>query len=759
MRGDTAGGPGGSGEVAARGRCKARNGEPPSPPTLPGRPGAGRNPTGPTSPPDEVVMAEVEEKEEKEGGEALPHHQTIAWIRRNRTWDYNQLCELLSDRTSRIKMMKELLQRGFFIQNLPQESDMTIQPEHDPNAASSSAQETSSSLNTSDEEHSRPSSSSVRMKMKEAGLHQKFSAQAKLLLDNVSRFLRSMQPTGDEPTLKFLSKRTKTQEFVTALQNAEMSAGAIINYFKSLSKFLEYLLTRTDLQRKDPHLQGRCENYQHMLKTLRKTVHSNKTSRHRGFVDVPPTITDCQLILRAAKPDFLRINATLQNRLELSNTDKTMFRYYCEALLVFRHMQCPQAVESLTDEDWVKRIQHGGRVVISKVTTNTSSMQIALTQEEEAWFQKYYRQIRPHSIQPGKFSRCFFLSSSGEAVHSVSQDLNRFHEIYKLPTSTSQNVRRAVDTAAKSLTVDQQEDIRIYLASCDSRTLQPRKILDTAVLLDSLAGCSSGDETSAAASSECTFPKGFSDFVTRFKVSLKGQPPSKKQRVDAGFPDDHTFYHKWRSSQYAKRVEYLLSNFTHRRPTAATVTRLIDMEGWKANYPKPEEIERMWKPAPKVTIENDRLLIKCVSEQTWPGLAIKDFGPEQGQGVVASRPFLKGEIVCDYHGKVITAAEGRAMMEGIHDEDGYMFFFKAGQHDLCIDAQTFPCECHPVADTIGRRIIHSSKRPNLKPFQCVLNINGGDSFLILFRALQDISVDTQLKFDREEGLNLEWLDE
>ena len=43
-RGDTARGPGGSGEVEARGRCKARrrSGEPPSPPALPGRPGAGR---------------------------------------------------------------------------------------------------------------------------------------------------------------------------------------------------------------------------------------------------------------------------------------------------------------------------------------------------------------------------------------------------------------------------------------------------------------------------------------------------------------------------------------------------------------------------------------------------------------------------------------------------------------------------------------------------------------------------------------------
>ncbi|XP_042578821.1 N-lysine methyltransferase KMT5A-like [Cyprinus carpio] len=109
---------------------------------------------------------------------------------------------------------------------------------------------------------------------------------------------------------------------------------------------------------------------------------------------------------------------------------------------------------------------------------------------------------------------------------------------------------------------------------------------------------------------------------------------------------------------------------------------------------------------------------KCVFQQTWKGIAIKDFGPQQGLGVVATRRFSKVDIVCNYNGKVITAAAGRAMMQEIHDETGYLFFFKARQRDLCIDAQT-PCECHPDADTFGRRINHSSKRPNLKPLPCV----------------------------------------
>lgn len=64
----------------------------------------------------------------------------------------------------------------------------------------------------------------------------------------------------------------------------------------------------------------------------------------------------------------------------------------------------------------------------------------------------------------------------------------------------------------------------------------------------------------------------------------------------------------------------------------AKVGRLISKEGWKVNVPKTEEILELWKPAPKLTIETDPVFIRCVSEQSWSGLAVKDFGPEQGLG-------------------------------------------------------------------------------------------------------------------------------
>ncbi len=87
----------------------------------------------------------------------------------------------------------------------------------------------------------------------------------------------------------------------------------------------------------------------------------------------------------------------------------------------------------------------------------------------------------------------------------------------------------------------------------------------------------------------------------------------------------------------SKVISFFLSaHFTHRKPSASKVARLIAQEGWKANCPKPEEIERLWKPAPTGSIEADEVIIKCVSEQTWTGLAVKDFGAKEGLG---KKPF------------------------------------------------------------------------------------------------------------------------
>ncbi|XP_039521563.1 uncharacterized protein LOC120474974 [Pimephales promelas] len=295
--------------------------------------------------------------------------------------------------------------------------------------------------------------------------------------------------------------------------------------------------------------------------------------------------------------------------------------------------------------------------------------------------------------------------------------MNRLHKLYKLAPFSAQCVRRAVEEAAEKLPAQQQEALHHYL-SISAGAVRPQDVINAALLLESLVRYTSLHPTMALL---------ITNKVTSFCLS---------------------------------------AHFTVRKPSAAKVARLITQEGWKVNCPKPEDIERLWTPPSKAAVEDDKFIIRCVSEQNWSGMAIKDFGDERGFGVVATQTFSKNDIVCDCHGKVIPAAQGRAMVQAQHDEAGYMFFFKAGQRDLCVDAQTFPCECHPGKDTVGRRINHSTKAPNLKPFHCRLRVNGEDKDVILFRALKDISVGVELRFDygvkrksfRGEGLHLDWLD-
>lgn len=135
-------------------------------------------------------------------------------------------------------------------------------------------------------------------------------------------------------------------------------------------------------------------------------------------------------------------------------------------------------------------------------------------------------------------------------------------------------------------------------------------------------------------------------------------------------------------------------------------------------------------------------------------------------GVVATKPFGKGSILCDFHGKVITGAEGRQMMAEMQDDMGHLFFFTHGSEEVCIDAQNFPCECHPSLETAGRWIRHSKKNFNVQPRHCTVTLPEGDRHVLLFQATKDIASDEEIRFDhgvkrrsfRGEEEELKWLD-
>ncbi|KAF4103762.1 N-lysine methyltransferase KMT5A-B-like isoform X1 [Onychostoma macrolepis] len=259
---------------------------------------------------------------------------------------------------------------------------------------------------------------------------------------------------------------------------------------------------------------------------------------------------------------------------------------------------------------------------------------------------------------------------------------------------------------------------------------------------------------------------GFGELLkTCFPLPFTGRLPQSRrwQRQD---------YHYWRRLQYKLRVQYTLEQSTDRtgqKPRASRVQRAMAKETtWTNNVPSVDSVLLAWVPCQEPSpVANDPLLIASVVHQKWKGLAIKHF-EGKGKGVIATMKFQKNQVVCDYHGEEVSKQEGERRLETLAGEPSYLFFFKGkGGEPLRIDAQKFPCDCHPDKETFGRRMNHSRRRNNVWPRRVSLNCPEGPRECVLFCALRDIAVSEELLWDycvcrasfRGKGRGLPWLDD
>ncbi|KTF82942.1 hypothetical protein cypCar_00042419 [Cyprinus carpio] len=138
-------------------------------------------------------------------------------------------------------------------------------------------------------------------------------------------------------------------------------------------------------------------------------------------------------------------------------------------------------------------------------------------------------------------------------------------------------------------------------------------------------------------------------FRDKFPVTVNGKAPTKQQATEVGFENYRSYYHKWRDVQYQLHLKYVLVSTGH-------------------------------------NIENDMSIIKSIIDQKWKGLAIKQFEIKGkvsaliSTGVIATMPFSKNivyiiNIICDYHGTVISKREGEEKMAALAPgEHSYIFF-------------------------------------------------------------------------------------
>ncbi|KAI7801292.1 hypothetical protein IRJ41_003851 [Triplophysa rosa] len=213
---------------------------------------------------------------------------------------------------------------------------------------------------------------------------------------------------------------------------------------------------------------------------------------------------------------------------------------------------------------------------------------------------------------------------------------------------------------------------------------------------------------------------------------------------------DRSYYHYWRRNQHRQRVQYILDR-TGQCPPASCVRRALDRENtWTTNRPSVESVLLAWAPCQELSpVADDPLLISAVVLQNWKGLSIKNY-EGKGKGVITTMKFKMNQVVCDYHGAGETCRGAVILAE-----------------PLCIDAQNFPCICHPEQDTYGRRMNHSRKVNNVRPLRVKMHFPDGQRECVLFLALRDIGVGEELLWDygvrrssfHGEGRDVAWLDD
>ncbi|KAG9261354.1 hypothetical protein AMEX_G24877 [Astyanax mexicanus] len=279
------------------------------------------------------------------------------------------------------------------------------------------------------------------------------------------------------------------------------------------------------------------------------------------------------------------------------------------------------------------------------------------------------------------------------------------------------------------------------------------------------SGCTSSDQsdhTPTGSAAYLTDQAAYDKLLRSYPVTLDGVPPKRSKRVSLAGQYERYCYDRWRSEQLELRVQHVLEHFARRLPSESRVKAWIEKQGWSSNISDAASIVQQWKPSGGIDVAmNSAVLQKFCRTQRWKGLSVAEI-EGKGRGVVVTRPFAWGEVVCDYHGKVVSRQEGLVThATTAEQESGYMFFYNSGQVARCIDAHEEECPCHPGMCTFDRLINHSSKKANLRPR--LYSVDGKD--VILFIAIRNIKVQEELLFDygvnrksfAGEGLDLVWL--
>ncbi|KAL6455043.1 hypothetical protein MHYP_G00363410 [Metynnis hypsauchen] len=475
-----------------------------------------------------------------------------------------------------------------------------------------------------------------------------------------------------------------------------------------------------------------------------------------SWADFEDGTRQCMAVLGAAKSDFLGILRKLKNRDACpfpTSQELLMVLYYLEATVILCHLQRPAVVRYMTVSQWLQRIpvrSLGGHCVLAVKSADSKMVSFALNREEEMWFNTYYCEVRPVMLSKKKTKGLlngddssyekFFISSTGRPVQKPSYDLHLLYKKYQLPEVTSQQARKAFLTASGKVTNDFQKSLLADYLNDNTGEWDCEQTLMISQLLRTLTNDSdTGKERAVHTGPGCKRMKkqaAYDTFIRIFPVTLEGAPPRQPLRASHANEYDRQCYDQWRADQLQLRIQHIIEHFGKRQPSESKLRRFIGRQEWTSNVPDFDHVLKHWTRPRVHDSVKDNGLIQMVRSQKWKGLQITVI-PGKNKGVVTTTEFACGDIVCDYHGTVVSRKEGLTTHNSTGKEDtGYMFFYqdKSGRQ-MCIDAHLERCMCHPHMVTYGRMINHSRNKSNLQPR---LHSLDGNTDVILFHASRNI---------------------
>ncbi|XP_071969498.1 uncharacterized protein [Engystomops pustulosus] len=252
----------------------------------------------------------------------------------------------------------------------------------------------------------------------------------------------------------------------------------------------------------------------------------------------------------------------------------------------------------MTVEEWERRYAHEGtRVCIPVHEHKTAANQLALlalTVEEEKWFEIYYKHIRPTWASNG--------------------DIKNFFISFNVTPETSQAVRRNAETFAvwfewarylakrsfSALSLHFEETERVYREKTLVETVNCSKLIP--IYEDEQPSTSKEEPTTLPRAEDVaptdiprTKAEEFEDFLEKHPLSLNEEPPPLKVCVAASPDYGQSMYDRWKKRQNKMREDHIIGLLQDHLPSELEVKGCIQRQRWKRNLPRIKEIVDNWK--------------------------------------------------------------------------------------------------------------------------------------------------------------------